>query len=222
MGHCNITVFRPPFDVDTRALPANDPGRAADFAASFGTVEEVLAEIGPRSVLEVPYPNQRADLDVIQAAAWGNVLGISDPALADNGNDTPLLYETRRLRERFPDARIVGRVYVHCGADHTEDVVWLPDGTMFHASGWPGDEPWELTGDPHAIVSALGVTAQQLDDIGIDLEEDPSEIEWADFVALALGEADPWRWGQLQTSAFRVRHTESYTSQMEDLYFIGG
>jgi hypothetical protein len=47
-------------------------------------------------------------------------------------------------------------------------------------------------------------------------------IEWADFVALALGEADPWSWGRPQTSAFRVRHTESCTSGMEDLYFIDG
>ncbi|WP_249030746.1 DUF6333 family protein, partial [Streptomyces platensis] len=39
---------------------------------------------------------------------------------------------------------------VHCGAEHTEDLVWLPDGTMFHACGWPGDEPFVVAGDPQA------------------------------------------------------------------------
>ncbi|WP_338898190.1 DUF6333 family protein [Streptomyces sp. TG1A-60] len=71
MGHCNITVLLPPFDVDARTLPADAPVRAAEFAASFGTVDEVLEEIGPRSVLDVPYPNTRTALDVVLAAAWG-------------------------------------------------------------------------------------------------------------------------------------------------------
>lgn len=219
MGHCNITVLQPPFDVDARALPANAHDWAAEFAASFGTVEAVLEDLGPRSVLEVPYPGRRADLDIVQAAAWGHVLGISDPALADNGNDTPLLEEVRRLRERFPDARIVGRVSCHMGSEHTEDIIWLPDGAVFHAVGWPGDEPFAVTGDPHAIVSSLGVTAEMLEDIDVDLDEDPADVEWAGFVALALGAADPWGWEQIQTTAFRVCHTESSTSRMEELYF---
>jgi hypothetical protein len=220
MGHCNITVLLPPFDVDARKLPANDPVRAAEFAASFRTVDEVLEELGSRSVLEVPYPETRSDLDVVQAAVWGHVLGFSDPAFADNGNDTPLLTEAHRLRERYPDARIVGRVDFDGGACHTEDIVWLPDGAMFHASGWPGDEPFELTGDPGVIASALGITAEALADLGLD-EEDPADIEWADFAALALGDADPWGWEQIQTTAFRVRHTGFATSTMEDLYFLG-
>lgn len=221
MGHCNLTVLLPPFDVDARAFPANDPVRAAEFAASFGTVDAVLEEIGPRSVLDVPYPDTRADLDIVQAAGWGHVLGISDPALADDGNDTPLLTEARTLRERYPDARIVGRVHFHGGASHTEDIVWLPDGAMFHATGWPGDEPFEVTGDPFAIASALGISTEALHDLGLD-EEDPADVEWADFAALALGKADPWGWGQIQTTAFRVRHTEFATSTMEDQYFTGG
>jgi hypothetical protein len=222
MGHCNVTVLLPPFDVDARAFPANDPVRAREFAAAFGTVDEVLEELGPGSVLDVPYPYRRSDLEVVQAAAWGGqALGISDPALADDGNDTPLLTVTRELRERYPDARIVGRVHFHAGADHTEDIVWLPDGAMFHATGWPGDEPFEVTGDPAAIASALGIPADTLAALGLD-KEDPADIEWADFAALALGRADPWGWEQIKTTAFRVRHTEFATSTMEERYFIGG
>ncbi|MFE7271462.1 DUF6333 family protein [Streptomyces sp. NPDC057623] len=219
MGHCNITVLLPPFAVDARTLPANDAARAAELAASLGTVEEVLEEVGPRSVHDVPYPNTRTDLETVQTAAWGTVLGICDPALADSGNDLPLLAEARRLRERYPDARIVGRVLFHSGsAAHTEDLVWLPDGAMFHATGWPADEPFEVTGDPGAIASALGIATGDLEDLGLD-EEDPADVEWAGFAALALGEADPWRIGRLRTTAFRVRHTEFATSTMEELYF---
>ncbi|WP_259407956.1 DUF6333 family protein [Streptomyces akebiae] len=221
MGHCNLTVLLPPFDVDAGTLPANDPARAAEFAASFGTVDEVLEDLGPRPVLDVPYPYVRTDLDVVQAAVWGHVLGFSDPALADAGDDNPLLSEARSLREWYPDARIVGRVDFHGGASHTEDLVWLPDGTMFHAAGWAGDEPFEVTGDPAAVASALGIPAEKLADLGLD-EEDPADIPWADLAALALAESDPWGRRQLHTTAFRVRHTEFATSTMEELYFVEG
>ncbi|WP_405808000.1 DUF6333 family protein [Streptomyces sp. NBC_00210] len=221
MGRCDITILQPPFEVDARGLPGNDAVRAREFARSFGAVDEVLEELGARPANEVLYPAERADLDVILAGAWGNVLGISDPALADNGNNTPLLYEVGRLRERYPDARIVGRVEVDCGESHTEDIVWLPDGAMFHASGWPGMDPWELAGDPHAVAAALGITDQMLEDIDVDLDAEPEEVEWADFVSLALGEADPWSWPQPEASVFRVRHTETYTRRMERLFIPG-
>jgi hypothetical protein len=221
MGRCDVTVLQPPFQLDARSLPANDPGRAGEFARSFGTVDAVLEELGVRPANAVPYPAERADLDVILAGAWGNVLGISDPALADNGDNTPLLYEVGRLRERYPDARIVGRVEVDCGESHTEDIVWLPDGTMFHASGWPGIGPWELTGDPHAVAAALGVTERTLADIDVDLDAEPEEVEWADFVSLALGAADPWPWPQPEVSVFRVRHTGAATRRMEGLFLPG-
>ncbi|MEU3654532.1 DUF6333 family protein [Streptomyces sp. NPDC032161] len=225
MGHCNLTVLRPPFDADLRdhshALPPNDPARAAEFAASFGTVEAILEDLGPRSALDVPYPDRRADLDVVQAGAWGHVLGICDPALADNGNDTPLLYEAQALRERFPDARVVGRVHFHAGADHTEDIVWLPDGAMFHASGWPGDEPFVIGGDPDAVIASLGLTTEVLENAGLYLDEDePDETEWSALATLALGQADPWNRPDVQTQAFRVGHTESAVRAMEYLYFI--
>lgn len=146
IGHRNLTGLLPPFDVDARALPANAPVRAAQFASSFATVDEVVEEIGPRSVLDVPCPETRADQDVVQAAAWRHVLGMSDPAPADDGNDLP---------------------------------------------GRPGHEPFEVTGDPHAVASALGIATGTLTDLGLD-EEDPADVEWADFAALTLGESDPW------------------------------
>ncbi|MGG7573908.1 DUF6333 family protein [Streptomyces sirii] len=214
-------------------LPANNPARAAEFAGSLSTVAAVREDLGLRPGASTPTFETRADLDIVQAGVWGNVLAASDPAWADDGNGNPLLYEAKGLRERFPDARIVGRVEVHCGAEHTEDLVWLPDGTMFHASGWPGDEPFVVTGDPEAVLSSLGITRDMLDRMGemddmddmgrhIDLDDEPSQIDWAALSALALGEADPWGIAGLNMSSLRVRHTEGATSHMEGLYFITG
>ncbi|MFG3344611.1 DUF6333 family protein [Streptomyces sp. NPDC048018] len=217
-GRCDITILLPPFDVDARSLPANDPSRARELVRSFGTVEEVVEELGARGANEVPYPVERTDLDVVLAGAWGNVLGISDPALADDGNDEPLRREVDGLRRRFTDARIFGRVAFDCGDSHTEDLVSLPDGTLFHASGWPGTEPWEVTGDPHEVAAALGITRGMLADAEVDLAAEPEEVEWGAFVSLALGNADPWPWAESRIGAFRVRHTEAYTRRMEELF----
>ncbi|MFH8683136.1 DUF6333 family protein [Streptomyces lydicus] len=221
-GRYNITVLQPPFAVRAEDLPANDPVAARAFAEAFPTVDAVLEELDPVSAYATPYLATRADLDVIQVGCWGNVLAISDPAMVDDGNDTPLLYEVTRLRERFPDARIVGRVEVDCGESHTEDIIQLPGGPMFHASGWPTMDPWALTGDPRAVAAALGIGADVLEEHEIDFDADPGDVEWADFATLALGEADPWPMAGLKTSVFRVRHTESSTRKMEELFFIGG
>ncbi|MEU9112968.1 DUF6333 family protein [Streptomyces sp. NPDC048483] len=226
MVHGNLTVLQPPFIVDTTGFPSHDPALAAAFCASLSSVDAVLEDLGPRSAANPPVFSTAADLDIVHAGAWGNALAVSDPAFVSDGNDTPLLDEATALRERFPDARIVGRVEVHCGATHTEDLVWLPDGTMFHAAGWPGDEPFVVSGDPAAVLAALGMTQKDLDnnddlDAFIDLDDDPNHIEWGVFAGLALGAADPWGVPGLNLSALRVRHTESATADMEGLYFIG-
>jgi hypothetical protein len=218
----NITVVQPPFEVRAEDLPPHDPAAARAFAETFPTVDAVLEELEPVAACANPYLATRADLDVIQVGCWGNVTAISDPAMADNGNDTPLWYEVNRLHERFPDARIVGRVEVDCGESHTEDIIRLPGGPVFHASGWPTMDPWELTGDPRAVAAALGIGADVLEEHDLDFDADPGEVEWADFATLALGEADPWPMSSLTTSVFRVRHTESATRTMEELYFLGG
>ncbi|TJZ54650.1 hypothetical protein FCH28_13120 [Streptomyces piniterrae] len=224
MAHCNLTVLQPPFTIDVADFPANNPALAAKFACSLSTVDAVMEDLGQHPGSSGPNFQTRADLDIVQAGVWGGVLFASDPAWVDNGNDDPLLYEAKGLRERFPDARIVGRASAHCGAEHTEDLVWLPDGTMFHASGWPGDEPFDVTGDPEAVLSSLGITRDMLDDMDayVDLDDEPNEIDWWALVALALGEADPWGIAGLNMSSLRVRHTEGATSHMGKLYFITG
>lgn len=220
MGLCHLTVALPPFNVDARSLPPQDPAQARAFAESFEGIEEVLEDLGPRSVL-TPLPSSaRADLDIVHAAAWGGMLSFVNPAFATDGNDEPLRSAATALRERLPDARIVGRVAYHGGMEHTEDLVWLPDGAMFHASGWPGDEPFVVTGDPHAVIASLELKGWQLDNAGVDLREAANEVEWARLAGLALGPSDPWGWEEMQATAFRVRHSEDAVRDMETLYFV--
>lgn len=220
VGLCHLSVFQPPFDVDARELPPQDVERARSFAESSGNVDEVLEDLGPRSVQTELASSVRSDLDVVHAAAWGGMLSVADPAFADDGNGMPLGYEAGRLRERFPDARIVGRAAYYGGAEHTEDVVWLPDGAMFHACGWPGDEPFAVTGDPFAVVASLKLPGWALEAAGVDLGEEPDETEWFRLAGLALGRSDPWGWEEMRATAFRVRHSEPAVRSMEDLYFI--
>ncbi|MBT2509058.1 hypothetical protein J7I98_24845 [Streptomyces sp. ISL-98] len=220
MGLCHLTVAQSPFNVDARSLPPQDPAWARAFAESFEGIEEVLEDLGPRSV-QTPLPSAvRADLDIVHAAAWGGMLSIVNPAFATDGNDEPLRSAAGALRERFPNARIVGRVAYHGGMEHTEDIVWLPDGAMFHASGWPGDEPFVVSGDAKAVIASLDLKSWMLDNAGVDLNEALNEIEWSRLAGLALGHSDPWGWEEMQATAFRVQHSEDAVRDMEGLYFI--
>ncbi|MGY5136401.1 DUF6333 family protein [Streptomyces nigrescens] len=220
MGLCHLTVAQPPFNIDARSLPANDPDQAHLFVASFGGIEEVLEDLGPRSV-QTPLPSSvRSDLDIVHAAAWGGMRAISTPVFADDGNGNPLLAESERMRDRFPAARIVGHVTYYGGMEHTETVVMLPDGAMFHASGWPGDEPFVVLGDPHAVIASLGLSSWMLAAADIDIDQPLHEIEWASLAGLALGHSSPWGWEEMQTTAFRVQHSDLSVCSMEGLYFI--
>ncbi|WP_438486027.1 DUF6333 family protein [Streptomyces sp. S186] len=220
-GDYSLTLVTQPFTVSARTLPANDPDAARRFAEAFPTVEEVLEVLPPVPANEGLYLNTRSDLDLVRVGVWGNVTGISDPALADDGTGRHLLEETAALSRRYPDARIVGRVDVDCGESHTEDIVRLPCGTMLYACGWPAMEPWEVVGEPDALLAALDLTPPVPEAHGVEWADDPGQMDWSGLCGLALGEADPWPW-PLQTSVFRVRHTEDYTGSMEDLWFLDG
>ncbi|WP_245689297.1 DUF6333 family protein [Streptomyces chattanoogensis] len=220
MGLCHLTVAQPPFTVDARSLPANDSDQAHLFVESFDGIEEVLEDLGPRSV-QTPLPSSvRADLDIVHAAVWGGMRAISTPVFADDGNGNPLLAEAERMRERFPTARIVGHVTYYGGMEHTETVVMLPDGAMFHASGWPDAEPFVVLGAPHAVIASLGLRSWMLTAADIDMDQPLHEIEWASLAGLALGHSDPWGWEEMQTTAFRVQHSDLSVCSMEGLYFI--
>jgi hypothetical protein len=67
------------------------------------------------------------------------------------------------------------------------------------------------------FVAAFGITAEELAGQDAELDE-PSSTDWSAFGNLALGLWDPWHLDTVEMSAFRVRHTESYTSLMEEIW----
>lgn len=224
-GDYTITILHPPFPTSTerstittvKELAPHDPARARQFVETFGTVEAVLEELPATDTVSAS-PWTRADLDIIRVGCWGNIIGISDPALADNGIECPLLTETEALHKRYPDARIIGSVSTDMGANHTEDTIHLPGVPTLHYSGWDSDL-YDLTGDPHAILRALGITAESLIGEYAELdEEDPASTNWQAFGNLALGPWSPWHFDTVQMSAFRVRHTKHYTELMEEIW----
>ncbi|MDG4858469.1 DUF6333 family protein [Streptomyces sp. T-3] len=225
-GEYTITLIRPPFPDGTRPsthatvkeLAPHDPVRAREFAECFGTIDAVLEELPLTNALPAGSPWTRADLDVITVGHWGNVIAISDPALADNGLDCPLLEQTEALRERYPDARIVGSVDSDMGAYHHEHTVWLPGGPTLHSEGWSNGDMWHLDGDPHAVLDALGITAESLVGTYAELEEDPSDTNWDEFGKLAIRPWSPWGFSTPEMSAFRVRHTENAVMHMEGVW----
>lgn len=224
-----LTLLLPPFPTGTvpagtvpagnANFPPHDPEEARRFAESFDTVEEILEELPSASPADFPAQLTQADLDIIKVGCWGNVISITDPALADNIGDAPLLGAAARLHERHPDAMIVGSANVDLGEDHSEDIIQLPGGLMLHTEGWSGVEPLEVTGDPQAMVRALGLSSETLADKEIDLDEESDEIDWRALGRLALGPYDPWGRADLRMSVFRVRHTSGSTYRMEETWF---
>ncbi|MFJ6752880.1 DUF6333 family protein [Streptomyces sp. NPDC091266] len=214
-----LTLLLPPFPAGTVNFSPHDPEKARHFAENFDTVDEILEELPPVSAGDFLPLEARADLDLIKVGCWGDVISLTDPALADTIGDLPLLGAATTLRERYPDARIVGSANVDRGEDHTEDIIQLPDGLTLHTEGWPGVEPLEVTGDPQAVVRALGISPETLAKESIDLDEESDEIDWRTLGRLALGPGDPWGRADLPMSVFRVRHTSTSTYRMKEAWF---
>ncbi|MFD6276566.1 DUF6333 family protein [Streptomyces sp. NPDC060209] len=222
-GRHAITVVLPPFPDLSDGLPPNDPEGAREFAASFGTVDEVLEYEGERNISDGFSPAARDDLDRIQVGRWGNVIGISDPALADEGNSWPVLEQVRNLAERFPGAKVIGGATVDCGETHEEAAWAVPGFELVHSEGWPGEDDasrWTLEGDPWAVLDACGVTARTAKDADVAYDPDnPTSTYWGGLGELILGAHRPWRRRKVKTSVFRVRHTHAATDLMEEVWF---
>ncbi|MFB7369684.1 DUF6333 family protein [Streptomyces sp. NPDC056222] len=219
-GNYAITVVLPPSTEHSPEWPPNDPDRAREFASSFGTVDQVLEYQGERNISDGFSLRTRADLEWIQVGVWGNVIGVSDPSLASDGNSWPVLEQVKELAERFPDAKIVGGASVDRGETHEEAAWVVPGFELVHSEGWPCEDDasmWTLDGDPRAVLDACGVTARTAKDAGVDYDpSDPTSTYWGGLGELILGTHRPWRRRRVRTSVFRVRHTHAATDLMEE------
>ncbi|TJZ54385.1 hypothetical protein FCH28_14705 [Streptomyces piniterrae] len=218
-----ITLVDPPLPGSTAELPPHDHVRARTFVEAFPTVDAVLEELPPMPASEVLFAEELSDLDLITVGCWGAVTCISDPALATyDAGMTPVLHEVTALRERHPSALIVGSAAPDFGETHTEDVICLPDGLMLSASGFPAYEsPWYVDGDPHTVLNALGIDLADLTDEDREylyLDGKPHVTNWGMLGGLVLDHCGRRLRKGLEMSVFRVRHTEDYTSMMEEMW----
>lgn len=223
-GESTITLVFPPFQPFSPSTPASpggfaphDPVRARAFAEDFPTIEAVVEELEPGNAGPMS-PHTRGDLDLVRVGCWGNVIAISDFALADNGDMSPVLDVTTVLAERHPEARIVGDASIDRGENHVETSIHLPGGLTLYYEGWPAGNRYDFDGDPHAIAQAVGVTREDLAKRYIDLDEDPEFVAWGHFGGVLLEPFHPWGYVALEMSEFRVRHTENATYHMEEIW----
>lgn len=221
-GEYTITLLDPPLPGIAAESSPHDGGRARAFVEAFPTVDAVLEELPPMPASETLFVHTRAELDLIAIGCWGGTTLISDPALAAYDCGTPVLDTVGGLHERYPAALIVGAASPDFGETHTEDVICLPDGSMLFASGSPAYEtPWHVDGDPHAVLGSLGIDLADLtedDREDIALGEKPHLTNWEMLGAVVLDHCGRGSMAGLEMSVFRVRHTEEYTSLMEEMW----
>lgn len=217
-GEFSLTVVHAPFPGDAAVLPAHDPDRAREFVASFGTIDAVLEELGTTDATEpVPLATRR-DLDLVSVGCWGNVTEIIDPALGHCGDSFPVLEQSLALRERHPDAVIIGSATIDYNMTYGTWVISHPNGTNLFAAGWHGEDNWDFDGDVRAVVESFGITADALAEKHVDLDEDVNGFYWDGLARLALGRVAPLNKVGRVMSEFRVRHTEDTTFDMEETW----
>ncbi|MFC0600072.1 DUF6333 family protein [Streptomyces palmae] len=225
-GEYAITLLDPSLTGGTITSAPHDPARAREFVEGFPTVEAVVEELPPLPPSELLATECRSDLDLVTVGCWGSAICVSDPALtAYDAGMTPVLDVATSLRERYPRALIVGSAHADFGESHTEDVIWLPDGPRLFASGFPCyEDPWDIEGDPRAVLDALGVDPDGLEGDYrefLHLDEAPHLTNWGMLGALVLERAGHRPGADLEMSVFRVRHTEEYTAVMEEMWLPG-
>ncbi|WP_310725297.1 DUF6333 family protein [Streptomyces sp. N2A] len=219
-GVYGLTVVRPGTRTDPAGLPAHDPAAARRFAASFGTIDTVLEDLGTVSATADTSAGTRADLELVRVGCWGGVTEITDPGLVHCNGIYPVEEEAESLAERFPDAVIIASCTIDYPMTYGAWKIIHPDGARLFAAGWHGEDVdhWDLAGSPADVAAAFGITAPELTDAGIDLHAAANVFSWGSLCRLALKKVAPLDHTGRTESLFRVRHTEDATGNMEEIW----
>ncbi|MET7644712.1 DUF6333 family protein [Streptomyces sp. NPDC005426] len=217
-GEFRLTVVDRPFPQGDGDLPAHDPARAREFAASFGTVDAVVEESGRIEAVErMPFAT-RADLDLIGVGCWGAVTEVNDPALVATGGALPLAEQADALAARFPGAVVIGSARIDHPVSYRAHVIHHPDGVRLFAAGWSGEGDWDRDGRVRDVVEAFGIGPGDLARKSIELDDEPGDFAWDGLVRLALGRTAPLPRAGRTLSVFRVRRTEAIAGDLEDTW----
>ncbi|UZJ32747.1 DUF6333 family protein [Streptomyces endophytica] len=219
-GEYELTLVRSGAPTDASGLPAHDPVAARRFAASFGTIDTVLEDLGTVPATDDPSADTRADLELVRVGSWGGVTEITDPGLVQCNGSFPVEEEAESLAERFPDAVIIASCTVDYSLTYGAYKIIHPDGVRLFAAGWHGEgkDYWDLDGSPADVAAAFGITAAELSDAYVDLNAAAHVFSWRSLCNLALKKVAPLDHTGRISSLFRVRHTEEATGHMEEMW----
>ncbi|MFH8568487.1 DUF6333 family protein [Streptomyces sp. NPDC017993] len=148
----------------------------------------------------------------------GNVTEITDPGLVHCNGIYPVEEEAESLAERFPEAVIIASCTIDYHMTYGAWKIVHPDGTRLFAAGWHGEDDWDFAGSPTDVAAAFGITAEELSEGGIDMNDDVNVFAWGGFSALALRKVVPFTHTGRAVSVFRVRHTEDAIGSMEEIW----
>ena len=219
-GHAHLVIVRPPFPAPLRyderpPTTAHDPAAARAAVLSLSTVAAVRHEHAPSPLSHPATPTTRDDLDLVQAAAWGTTIKLTDPALVDDGIDTLTLEaEFHAQRERHPDARIIASCERDAGASYTKILAAVPGAPDLTIEGF---DTLDVTGDRHATLTATGIDPTTL---GEAYDPDGWYFDHDGFLHLLTGGALSVYADDPRTeSTFTVTRTDDADQSLRDVWY---
>ncbi|MFF1738478.1 DUF6333 family protein [Streptomyces mirabilis] len=189
-AHAHLVVVHPPFATPPQPnerppATAHDPGAARAAVLSLSTVSAVRREDAPSRLEHPGSPTDREELDGVRAAVWGSTVKISDPALVEDGVLASALEdEFQAQRKKHPDARIVAVCERDFGASYTKILVAVPGTPDLMVEGF---DELEITGDPRATLTAVGIDLDPLGE-GYDIG-DEGFFDYDGFLHMLTGGA---------------------------------
>ncbi|MER5532515.1 DUF6333 family protein [Streptomyces mirabilis] len=220
-AHAHLVVVHPPFapPLQPNERPpatAHDPGAARAAVLSLSTVSAIRREDAPSRLEHPGSPTDREQLDGVHAAAWGSTVKISDPALVEDGVLASALEdEFQAQRKKHPDARIVAVCERDFGASYTKILVAVPGTPDLMVEGF---DELEITGDPHATLTAVGIDLDPLGE-GYDIS-DEGFFDYDGFLHMLTGGAlSVYADEERFESAFVVDRSEEGDDSIRQVWF---
>ncbi|MGR3869669.1 DUF6333 family protein [Streptomyces graminifolii] len=185
-GHAQLVVLQPPFTPPLRPderppVTPHDPEAARAAVLSLSSVTAIRDEEPPSRLGHPQSPFDRAELDVVRAAAWGSTVKITDPALVEDGVSTSALEDEFRAQKKLhPDARVVAVCERDFGAAYLKILVAVPGVPDLTVEGF---DELDVTGDARATLTAVGFDPGQL------IDEDEDFVEYDGLLHVLTGGA---------------------------------
>ncbi|MFE0380629.1 DUF6333 family protein [Streptomyces inhibens] len=202
-----------------RQAPAHDPQRARAVVAELATVSSVVEELEPILRRDIASPRLSTDLDYVTVGCWGNVVQIVDPAFGEDGVISSNLDAAFDAQVKaHPDARITAACEMYSAESYGKYLAHIPGHSPVSADGW--DEQY-ITGDPTAVLRAIGITPGDPGTENLDLD-DPAPYIGTEYLNLiACGLHSIYTVETLTVSVFKVTRPEDTQEDIKEVWNRG-